>query len=359
MTTRRGFVTGVLASGLVPGSAWSDIANPAFLSAAQTPDGSYHLFGLGIDGQVQFSQPLPGRGHAGAAHPHRAEAVAFARRPGRFAYVLNCSTGTVSAEIQAPEGRHFCGHGAFSADGSYLYTPENDYGAGQGVIGVWDSRNGYRRVSEFSSRGVGPHDIARLPGADCFVIANGGIETHPETGRTKLNLPTMRPNLSYITGTGDLLETVELDATYRLNSIRHLSVRADGLVAFGMQWQGDKAALPKLVGFHRMGGDLQLADAPQDAVAWMNGYIGSVVFSGDGTQVAVSSPRGGMVQLFDSQTQAFIAGVQAKDVCGVGRGQGGFVMSTGTGEFIALRDGRAVVKRRQNVNWDNHLVPVS
>lgn len=359
MVTRRGVFAGVLASGLMPHALWSDVASPAFLSAGQVPDGSFRLFGLDVDGHVRFSLPLPDRGHAGVAHPTRAEAVAFARRPGRFAYVLNCSTGTIMAELQAPEGRHFYGHGAFSADGSHLYTPENDYDAGQGMIGVWDSSDGYRRVAEFASGGVGPHDIARLPGTDSFVIANGGIETHPETGRTKLNLPMMRPNLSYVSGSGQLLQTVELGTEYRLNSIRHLSVRADGLVAFGMQWQGDKAALPGLVGFHRMGGDLHLAQAPQDAVAGMNGYIGSVVFSGDGAQLAVSSPRGGMVQLFDSEMQTFTAAIRAEDVCGIGQGPGGFVLSTGMGEIVALQDGRAVSQGHHDVRWDNHLIPIS
>lgn len=169
----------------------------------------------------------------------------------------------------------------------------------------------------------------------------------------------MMPNLSYVSGAGELLETVEPDAKYHQNSIRHLSVRADGLVAFGMQWQGDKAALPDLVGFHRMGGDLHLALAPRDAVAGMNGYVGSVVFSGDGAQLAVSSPRGNMVQLFDSETQAFSAAIQAEDVCGIGQGPGGFVLSTGMGKIVALQEGRAVTQHHHDVRWDNHLVPIS
>jgi len=198
------------------------------------------MFGLDAQGQIVFSLPLPGRGHAGIAHPDTAEVVVFARRPGNFANVIDCRTGRKVTDLQCPRGRHFYGHGVFSADGRVLFTPENDYEVGTGVIGVWDRSDGYTRIAEFSSGGIGPHEITRLPGTDILVIANGGIETHPDSGRAKLNLATMQPNLSYLSGAGKVLETIELSPAHRLSSIRHLSVRSDGLVAFGMQWQGDK-----------------------------------------------------------------------------------------------------------------------
>jgi len=47
------------------------------------------------------------RGHDAAAQPTRPEAVAFARRPGRFALVIDCRNGDVTARLLAPQGRYF------------------------------------------------------------------------------------------------------------------------------------------------------------------------------------------------------------------------------------------------------------
>lgn len=361
MTSRRGFLAGLLATGLAPQPSWSGVGGPAFLSAAQTPEGTYRLFGLGERGQVLFSLPLPGRGHAGIAHPDKAEAVVFARRPGNFALVIDCMTGVNTATLYCPVGRHFYGHGVFSADGTLLFTPENDYESGLGVIGVWDRAKGYARISEFPSGGIGPHEIARLPGTDTLVVANGGIETHPDSGRAKLNLPFMQPNLSYLSGTGEILETVGLDPAMHLNSIRHLSVRPDGLVAFGMQWQGDSASSPPVLGFHRIGQEYRLAQSSRQQIADMQGYVGSVVFSRDGTRVAVSSPRGGRIQVFGARDAVYQTRFQTADVCGISTGTGDrdFVVTTGNGSIIGLQDDKPVVSQRHDVNWDNHAVQIS
>lgn len=109
--------------------------------------------------------------------------------------------------------------------------------------------NRYKRIGEFASGGIGPHDIA-WTGDGTLVVANGGIETHPDSGRTKLNIPTMRPNLSYIRDRR-VIEQTEMPSALRKNSIRHLSVRQDGLVAFAMQWQGDERDGVPLAGLHR------------------------------------------------------------------------------------------------------------
>ena len=78
MTSRRGFIAGLLATSLAPAPSWADLGGPAFLAAAKTPQGGYLLAGLSDQGAIRFTCPLPGRGHAAAAHPQRPEAVAFA-----------------------------------------------------------------------------------------------------------------------------------------------------------------------------------------------------------------------------------------------------------------------------------------
>lgn len=357
MATRRGFLASLAASSLAPVAGWARVGAPEFLSAARSSNGSYHLFGLTGQGAPVFQIPLPARGHAAAAHPERAEAVAFARRPGRFGIVLSCETGRVLAELDAPEGRHFYGHGAFSSDGALLFTTENDYDAARGLVGVWDART-YQRLGEFSSGGIGPHDIRLMPDGGTLVVANGGIETHPDSGRAKLNLPFMQPNLTYLSVEGDVLEQAELAREMHTNSIRHLDVRADGLVGFATQWQGSTADSPSVIGLHRRGEAPRLLNATQTQARSMDGYGGSVAFHQEGTRIAVSSPRGGLVQLADVAAGAVVGQLEMPDVCGLGVFCGALRASTGTGAFW---DATATprVLTQQPVAWDNHLVRVS
>jgi hypothetical protein len=348
---RRALLGGMLATGLAPRAGWAELGRTAFLSAARRPDGAYVLCGLSGEGRLTFRLPLPARGHAAAAHPSRAEAVAFARRPGTYALVIDCASGAVLARLEAPRGRHFYGHGAFSADGALLFTTENDYAAARGVVGVWDARRGYQRLGAFGSGGVGPHDMRLMPDGASLVVANGGIETHPEAGRAKLNLPTMRAALCYLSLDGTLLDEVVLGPAHQRNSIRHLAVAGDGTVAFAMQWQGDLTGDLPLLSLHsRSRGALELIDAA--SVRRMSGYLGSVAITRDGTRLAVTSPRAGLVQVYRSG--ALQDERQISDVCGLAT----------SGEDLVITSGSGLVQRmgarglRHPVQWDNHLVPV-
>src|SRR3546814_10690678 len=67
--------------------------------------------------------------------------------------------------LQAAAGRHFFGHGVFLPDGRRMLATENHYEAGHGVLGVYDASDGgdYRRIGEFPTGGVGPHEVVLLP----------------------------------------------------------------------------------------------------------------------------------------------------------------------------------------------------
>ncbi|MBF9042390.1 DUF1513 domain-containing protein [Rhodobacterales bacterium HKCCE4037] len=356
---RRSVLVGLGAAALSPSLSWADAQSPSFLSAARAVDGSYHLCGLSDGGAVLFSIPLPDRGHAAAAHPVRPEAVAFARRPGRFALIVDCATGQEAHRLTPPPDRHFYGHGVFSADGSMLFTTENDLDTLDGRIGLWDAANGYARIGDMPSGGVGPHDIERLPGTDTLVIANGGIATHPESGRTPLNLATMRPNLAYLGPDGEMLEVVELDTALRFNSIRHLDVRPDGLVAAGMQWNGSEAEHPPLILTHRMGETAQLLEAPAQSQRKMIGYVGSITFQSGGAQVAVTSPRGGLMQVFDAETGAFLSDIALEDACGISTlSSGQSLITSGVGSIWGYDAGALTQLGQTSWAWDNHLIAI-
>lgn len=358
MTSRRGFLGGLLAAGLAPQVSWASVGNPAFLSAGRDAQGNFLLAGLSRKGEVLFRHLLPGRGHAAAAHPDRPEAVAFARRPGRFADVIDCRSGTSIARLEPPDGHHFYGHGTFSPDGNLLFTTENEYDRARGIIGVWDTTNGYRRMKQFGSGGIGPHDITLRRDAAGLVVANGGIETHPDSGRAKLNLPDMRPNLSYLRFDGLVQELMELPSDLHLNSIRHVAVRADGLVGFAMQWQGDLGEMVPIVGLHQPGQTVQLMAEDDPRLLTLNGYGGSIAFSVDAELVAVTSPRGGVVQLMNCNSGAIVREHRMADVCGIAPSATGFTASTGTGQVLHLTAEDKQTMHRSNLAWDNHLIPL-
>lgn len=351
---RRSFLSSMLFSAAIPRLGWADAGNPAYLAAAREADGAYALYGLGDDGAEIFRIPLPERGHAATAHPSAPEAVGFARRPGRFALVIDCVAGRETHRLHSPEGRHFYGHGAFVEDGAVLVTPENDVETGQGWLGLWARDEGYARIGEIPSGGVGPHDILRLDG-DVLVVANGGIRTHPDRGREKLNLETMRPNLSYLTLHGGIEEQVELEPELHLASIRHLA-QAEGVVGFAMQWQGDLPDSAPLLGLHRRGEAPVLCAADMAEQFAMEGYAGSVAMSGG--QVAITSPRGGRVHVFGMDGQ-FRASLKRADVCGVApAANGGLLVTDGMGGVLRIRGEAMRPAQSYDRAWDNHLIRV-
>ncbi|MEO0864230.1 MAG: DUF1513 domain-containing protein [Pseudomonadota bacterium] len=356
MPSRRSFLAGLLGTSATVSLGWAAVGNPAALTAAKNAQGSHLLIGLKASGDIAFSLPLPARGHAAAAHPHVAEAVAIARRPGTFAKVIDCATGAVLQTLRTPVGRHFYGHAAFSADGALLFTTENDVATGNGRIGVWDRTLSYRRVDEFSSTGIGPHEILRLPGGH-LAVANGGIRTHPASGRDKLNLDTMRPNLSIFNASGALIDQAEVEDATHQNSLRHIAAAADGTVICGFQWQGDPFAAPPLVALYAGAGKLRPADMDEASLHGLGGYIGSV--SAFGASYAASAPRGGRAFRFDK------AGVQtgqfrADDICGLCAAPDSTGLATdGMGNVYRIAVEGMHVLRTHPLAFDNHLVALA
>lgn len=356
MLGRRKFMAALLAGSAIPALSWADAGSPVMVGAARESGGGYALFGLSSTGEDRFRVALPARGHAAAAHPSAPEVVAFARSPGRFAVVLNCATGEVLARLEAPENRHFYGHGTFIAAGDVLCTSENDFTTGQGRIGLWSRRHGWKRMGELPSHGIGPHEIRHLPG-DVLIAANGGYRNHPDHPGAKLDVAAMRSNLAYIDADGTLLDLVELDDDLRMNSIRHLALGPDGLVAFGMQWQGDPAAGVPLMGLHRRGAAVRLDQMPIYEAIAMRGYVGSIAFDLRRRQVAISSPRGGRVQVFDAEG-AHLRAIMRPDVCGIAPAHGGFFLSDGLGGLLKATDLLRPLAKTPGRSWDHHLVAI-
>jgi hypothetical protein len=329
------------------------VGSPRFLAAGREGE-RFVLHGLSAAGETTFAIDLPGRGHAACAHPGRPLAVAFARRPGSFALVLDCRTGAAVARLTPPAGRQFNGHGTFAAGGEVLLTSEVVAETSEGRIGLWQFP-GFRRIGEWATGGLGPHDVMLLPDGR-VAVANGGIATDPQD-RRKLNLATMRPTLALLSAEGRMEDQVALDPALAQASIRHLAVAADGSLAFAMQWEGDPAEVVPLMGLWRPGTPPHPCPLPEAEAPRMQGYAGSIAV-GPGGEIALTSPRGGVVVLCDA-TGAHLATHARADLCGVAAGPAGLVATDGAGAVWSCTAAGLRLLRRGGPAWDNHLIALA
>ena len=303
--------------------------------------------------------PLEGRGHDIATDPVNRRVVVFARRPGWFALVIDVASLAPLATIRPPDGHHFFGHGVFSADGRLLYATENDFAGGpRSVVGVYDATAGFARIGEFETGGLDAHEILLAPDGETLVVANGGIETHPDFGRQKLGVATMRPSIVHIDRRhGDRVGEAMLPAALNRLSMRHMSFDGAGRLWFGCQWEGERAVRPALVGHLDRDGEPKLTDFPEPWARLARNYIGSVTASRDGTRIATSSPIGGVVFVFDAATGAPLAARPFRDGCGLASAAGHhFLATSGDGVLLDLDDGSEPrTLARHGIHFDNHL----
>ncbi|MDQ2633985.1 MAG: DUF1513 domain-containing protein, partial [Pseudomonadota bacterium] len=209
---------------------------------------------------------------------------------------------------------------------------------------------------EFPTHGVGPHELLLLADGRTIAIANGGIETHPDFGRAKLNLPTMKPSYVLVDRrTGDLIEKHELPAELHQLSIRHMDTDETGAVWFGCQHEGPATERPALVGRAVRGRELQLIDMPEDVLSGFRNYIGSVAANRDAGTIAVTSPQGNSYAVIEAATSRVVKVERLTEVCGVAPDHAGFMVTTGTGEII-VPGGRPV--EEEDFVWDNHVLRI-
>ncbi|MFD1007654.1 MULTISPECIES: DUF1513 domain-containing protein [Oceanisphaera] len=316
----------------------------------------YVLQALNLDGSLRYELPLPARGHGMAVHPTLPLAVCHARRPGQFLYLFNHETGEALQVRQADTGRHYYGHGVFSADGRTLFTTEGVSDSSQGVIGVYAlNSNRLEKVAEYTGFGIGPHEVRLMPNGN-LVIGVGGVHTY---GREPLNLESMTPSLSYLDAkNGSLLAQASL-ADQHL-SIRHLAVTADGEVFTGQQYRGEPDDYPPLIARHKPGQLLQasggtaltpLGGTPLDW-ARFNHYIASIAVTD--TLIAATSPPGNCYGLWHRHSGELIRIAPLPDASGASANNGQIWLGSGHGG-ISLLDNRGREQRLYSAyQWDNH-----
>lgn len=350
-----------------------------YISGARTVDGQY--LGVLFDEHAELiaTMPLTSRAHGAASHRVSEKVVIFARRPGVYMSAFHLSSPETQQHIEASEGRHFYGHGVFSPSGAKLYATENDFDNSRGVLGVYDSTRKYKRLGEVDTGGIGPHEVISIPGTDTLAVANGGIRTHPDAGREKLNVETMQASITLINSrTGTVVATHVLPDELHQLSIRHLVYAGDGKLWFAGQYEGTNTSSPGLAGCISIGKSMQsykkgvssaglvLANLPASLQARTQHYLSSVAVSGD--SVVYTSARGGVAFSINRNTHELQEIVSIVDCSGVAAEidvnnrstiqKKAFIVTAGTGEVLQMSPKGVASIAMHRLQWDNHLYRV-
>lgn len=326
-------------------------ADAVYASGIRAADGSYAVATVTERGEIVDQLALPARAHGMAFSKVTGHTVAFARRPGTYAMIFDPWQKSEPIVITSPEGRHFYGHGTFSPDGRMLYASENDFDRNRGMIGLYDARNRYARIGEYETHGVGPHDMTVSDDGRLLVVANGGIETNPDFGRTKLNLDSMEPSLTLIdAASGALVEKHRLPPQFAQVSTRHVDLDASGRIWFACQYEGHRSDLPPLVGHFAKGEDLTLVDLPHATTRALGNYVGAIAVNRRENLVGVTSPVNGAAVTLDARTGALLKVETIADAAGIAPASGGFAISSYRGDLLG---------HHSDVAWDQHIVRIA
>lgn len=290
--------------------ARADRASDTLLAAWQQRD-EQHIGLLSVgDAQwsVQRSLVVPTRAH-GLWAEAGGSVLAVARRPGDWLLRWQPVTGHTQWHWIG-EDRRFNGHVIARGDGAALWTTETDLDTAQGRLGVREARS-LEKTAEWSTHGMDPHQLLALPQAvgglpaGTLMVANGGIPTLPETGRSKRALGRMDSSLVALhPDTGALLGQWQLEDPYL--SIRHLAFDpVSGTLGIALQAEHPpghpdpqaRAAAPVLALWD---GRTLRACERQPPLAGYGGDICALPTAAGGG-FAVSCPRANRVALFNAR----------------------------------------------------------
>lgn len=287
--------------------------------------------------------------------------LAVARRPGDW--LLRWRPGTTQQQQQQwhwiTGDRRFNGHAVASADGAQIWTTETDLHSAQGRLGVREARS-LEKTDGWATHGMDPHELLALPerlGAfpvGTLMVANGGIPTLPETGRSKRHLERMDASLVALNPkSGALLGQWRLGDPFL--SIRHLAWDAS-TQRLGIALQAEHPAAedrwraPVLAVWD--GESIITTPKPPD----LRGYGGAVAVR-HGGGFLVGCPRANALALFDAEAR-WSHNVTMPEVCAVAVSAGAWWVGGSTGVLCAGSDQKDVVLHTnanlRTPHWDNH-----
>jgi len=301
---RRQWLLWVAAGLGVP--AWAAPARtPRFLAAWQE-ESRYAVGWVALSERhwrVERQIEVPTRAHGLCVEPS-GSVLAVSRRPGDW--LLRWYPDRSRTQWHwVEDDRRFNGHAVFSADHARLWTTEIEGEEGAGLVALRDARS-LHKLAEWFTHGHDPHQLLVLPrsvGAfpvGTLMVANGGIATKVETGRSKHLAESMDASLVALDPrTGERLGQWRLSDPWL--SIRHLAWDpVSGCLGIALQAEHPAAQEVKVAPVLAVwdGDGLRLA-TDQPALAGYGGDLAAVSSGG----FAVSCPRANGVAVFDAQAR--------------------------------------------------------
>ncbi|HEX5738909.1 MAG TPA: DUF1513 domain-containing protein [Hydrogenophaga sp.] len=350
--SRRRWLLGAAAFGLSP--SWATPGTPRLIAAWQAA-AKQHI-GVIEMGSTQWSirhaLAVPTRAH-GLTVEASGSVLAVARRPGDWLLRWHPASGQTQWHW-IEDDRRFNGHAVASTDGHTVWTTETDLETAQGLLAVRDAAT-LEKTAECSTHGMDPHELLVLPHrvgdipAGSLVVANGGIPTLPETGRSKRELGRMDASLVALDPRdGGMLGQWRLPDPHL--SIRHLAWDPDSAtVGIALQAEHRETAVRQRAPVFAAWDGRQLQAARKQPP--VQGYGGDICALPGGGFV-VSCPRADTLALFDASARW--AGNQAHREAYALAGNGRHWWASGAESVWCAPEGNQTHAAGGPVQFDNH-----
>ena len=292
---------------------------------------------------------LPTRAH-GLCNGLDGSVLVVARRPGDWLLRWYPNSGKTLWHW-VNDDRQLNGHVVTSPEGSHIWTTETDLADAQGHIGVRDAKT-LKKVTEWRTHGMDPHAMLVLPRsmgavpAGALMVANGGIRTHSETGRSHRDITSMDSSLVALhPENGTLLGQWRLDDP-RLG-IRHLTFdKVSGILGVALQAEHDDAVLRNSAPLLATWDGYLLRSAP--AMANSLGYGGDIC-ARDGGGFWLSATRAHELIGTDA-AGAVVERIALREACAL-QADGGRFWAAGSEQTVS---GDSKRRAQTTVHFDNH-----
>ena len=350
MSYRHHFIAGSIVSPLISKNYWKNFGEINFIATGTNNSVENNLHGISNSGDILFSCKLPLESKLLAVHNTHPEVVIESKNePGKL-NVLDCETQTLITEIRCKKTRTFTGNAVYSKDGSKLFTVEIDKKRRNGFLTCWEKKSGYSKLHEYSSGGLNPVQILRLPDSDILTVANAGdLDIHTRSQHTT-PVPKLS-NLTFMSEEGDNLETMLLDYKYRSNSISSMNVRADGLIVFAAHATNGSQIYSTLVGVHRVGDSTTIINR---SLKEYSQKIKKIIFIPNAPEIALITDCSNQIEihsLFDGSLKR----VKLPNVCDIASDSLVTIATTDNGKLCIISQFNEIVTQSQ-LFLEDHII---